>query len=108
MNSMKSQMVVTSLANSDRFIRLTPEKLIQRLVNRQQHLLALRVSEYLRLPTDRIYIHWACMKVRMSADNEDTICRMVVAKLTGKRGISFEEIARTAYDEGRGRLATEV
>ncbi|KAG0131707.1 vacuolar sorting-associated protein 16 (Vps16) [Tuber indicum] len=92
----------------EQFIRLTPEKLIQRLVNRQQHLLALRVSEYLRLPTDRIYIHWACMKVRMSADDEDTICRMVVAKLTGKRGISFEEIARTAYDEGRGRLATQL
>ncbi|CUS14045.1 unnamed protein product [Tuber aestivum] len=92
----------------DQFIQLTPEKLIQRLVNRQQHLLALRVSEYLRLPTDRIYIHWACMKVRMSADDEDAICRMVVAKLTGKRGISFEEIARTAYDEGRGRLATQL
>ncbi|KAF8533406.1 Vps16, N-terminal region-domain-containing protein [Trichophaea hybrida] len=92
----------------EQFIRLTPEKLIQRLVNRQQHLLALRVSEHLRLPTDRIYIHWACMKVRMSSDDEDTICRMVVAKLNGKRGISFEEIARTAYDEGRGRLATQL
>lgn len=92
----------------EQFIRLTPEKLIQRLVNRQQHLLALRVSEYLRLPTDRIYIHWACMKVRLSQDDEDSICRMVVMKLTGKRGISFEEIARTAYDEGRGRLATQL
>lgn len=92
----------------EQFIRLTPEKLIQRLVNRQQHLLALRVSEYLRLPTDRIYIHWACMKVRLSKDDEDSICRMVVMKLTGKRGISFEEIARTAYDEGRGRLATQL
>jgi DNA-binding ferritin-like protein (Dps family) len=47
----------------EQFIRLTPEKLIQRLVNRQQHLLALRISEHLRLPTNRIYIHWACMKV---------------------------------------------
>ncbi|KAL7272754.1 Vacuolar protein sorting-associated protein 16 [Rhizina undulata] len=92
----------------EQFVRLTPEKLIQRLVNRQQHLLALRVSEYLRLPTDRIYIHWACMKVRMSTDEEDSICRTVVSKLNGKRGISFEEIARTAYDEGRGRLATQL
>ncbi|KAA8914859.1 Vps16, N-terminal region-domain-containing protein [Sphaerosporella brunnea] len=92
----------------EQFIRLTPEKLIQRLVNRQQHLLALRVSEHLRLPTDRIYIHWACMKVRQSSDDEDSICRMVVSKLMGKRGISFEEIARTAYEEGRGRLATQL
>jgi len=48
------------------------------------------------------------MKVRVSTDDEDTICRAVVAKLNGKHGISFEEIARTAYDEGRGRLATQV
>ena len=33
---------------------------------------------------------------------------MVVSKLKGKRGISFEEIARTAYDEGRGHLATKL
>ncbi|KAI5811091.1 Vps16, N-terminal region-domain-containing protein [Peziza echinospora] len=92
----------------EQFLRLTPEKLIQRLLNRQQHLLALKISEYLRLPTDKIYIHWACLKVRVSTDDEDTICRTVVARLDGKHGISFEEIARTAYDEGRGRLATQL
>ncbi|KAI9760862.1 MAG: Kinesin [Chaenotheca gracillima] len=92
----------------DQFIRLTPERLIQRLINRQEYLLALRISEYLRLPTDRIYIRWASQKVRVSSDNEDNICRLIIQKLEGKRGISFEEIARAAYDEGRGRLATEL
>ncbi|KAH0547552.1 hypothetical protein FGG08_000277 [Glutinoglossum americanum] len=92
----------------DQFNRLTPEKLVQRLVNRHEYLLALRISEYLRLPTDRIYIHWACQKVRVSTDDEETICRLIVQKLTGKRGISFEEIARAAHDEGRGRLATQL
>ncbi|KAF8446468.1 Vps16, N-terminal region-domain-containing protein [Terfezia claveryi] len=92
----------------EQFLRLTPEKLIQRLLNRQHHQLAVKISEYLRLPTEKIYIHWACMKVRVSTDDEDTICRAVVAKLNGKHGISFEEIARTAYDEGRGRLATQL
>ena len=29
-------------------------------------------------------------------------------RLAGKRGVSFEEIARAAYDEGRTRLATEL
>lgn len=48
------------------------------------------------------------MKVKVSTGDEDTICRTVVAKLSGKHGISFEEIARTAYEEGRGRLATQV
>jgi hypothetical protein len=92
----------------DQFVRLTPERVIQRLTNRHEYQLALRVSEYLNLPSDRIYVHWASQKVRVSADDEETICRAVVQKLNGKPGISFEEIARAAYDEGRGRLATEL
>jgi hypothetical protein len=92
----------------DQYIRLTPEKLVRRLVNRQDYLLALRVSEYLHLPVDRIYVHWARQKVRTSTLNEDMICEEIVRKLNGKRGISFEEVARAAYDEGRGKLATEL
>ncbi|KAI9683849.1 MAG: hypothetical protein M1829_004183 [Trizodia sp. TS-e1964] len=92
----------------DQFVRLTPERLIQRLINRGEYLLALRLSEYLRLPTDKIYVHWASQKVRVSSDDEDSICRMIVQKLDGKAGISFEKIARAAYDEGRARLATEL
>ncbi|KAJ5050670.1 uncharacterized protein L3040_002545 [Drepanopeziza brunnea f. sp. 'multigermtubi'] len=92
----------------EQFLRLTPEKLVQRLINRREYLLALRISSYLRLPTDRIYVSWASQKVRVGSEDEDTICRLIVEKLAGKRGISFEEIARAAYDEGRGRLATEL
>ncbi|KFY51994.1 hypothetical protein V496_08707 [Pseudogymnoascus sp. VKM F-4515 (FW-2607)] len=92
----------------EQFLRLTPEKLIERLINRREYLLALRISSYLRLPTDRIYVHWASQKVRVSSEDEATICRLIVEKLANKRGISFEEIARAAYDEGRGRLATEL
>ena len=92
----------------EQLLRLTPEKLVRRLINRREYLLALRISSYLRLPTDRIYVHWASQKVRTSSEDEDTICRLIVEKLAGKRGISFEEIARAAYDEGRGRLATEL
>jgi len=92
----------------EQFLRLTPEKLIERLINRKEHLLALRISSYLRLPTDRIYVHWASQKVRVSSEDEATICRLIVEKLANKRGISFEEIARAAYDEGRGHLATEL
>jgi vacuolar protein sorting-associated protein 16 len=92
----------------EQFLRLTPENLVKRLINRREYLLALRISTYLRLPTDRIYVHWASQKVRAGSEDEDTICRLIVEKLAGKRGISFEEIARAAYDEGRGRLATEL
>lgn len=92
----------------EQYRRLTPEKLIERLLNRNEYLLALRVSEYLRLPSDRIYVHWASQKVRTSTEDEESICRLIVKKLQGKRCISFEEIARAAYDEGRDRLATEL
>ncbi|EMC97761.1 hypothetical protein BAUCODRAFT_66530 [Baudoinia panamericana UAMH 10762] len=92
----------------EQYLRLTPERLVQRLVNRQMYLLALKVSEYLHLPVDRIYVHWARQKVRSSRTDEDSICAEIVQKLNGKRGISFEEVARAAYDEGRGKLATDL
>lgn len=92
----------------DQYMRLTPERLIQRLLNRREHLLALKISEHLNLPMDRIYVHWARQKVRSSTGDEEDICAEIVQRLQGKRGISFEEIAQAAYEEGRGKLATEL
>jgi hypothetical protein len=92
----------------EQYVRLTPERLIQRLVNRQEYLLALKISEYLHLPVDRIYVHWARQKVRSSSGDESAMCEKIVNKLKGTRGISFEEIARAAFDEGRGKLATDL
>lgn len=92
----------------DQYRRLTPEKLVERLTNRNEYLLALRVASYLHLPTSHIHGHWAQQKVRVSTDTEEQICSLIVKKLHGKPGISFEEIARAAYDEGRVRLATEL
>lgn len=92
----------------DQYQRLGPEGLIARLLNRHEYLLALRIAGYLRLPTDKIYVHWASAKVRAGTEDDDTICQLIVDKLSGKPGISFESIAHAAYDEGRGRLATEL
>lgn len=92
----------------EQYQRLTPDGLILRLLNRHEYLQALRIAGYLHLPTDKIYVHWASAKVRTGGEDDDTICRLVVDKLSGKPGISFEAIARAAYDEGRGRLATEL
>lgn len=92
----------------EQYLRLSPAKLIQRLINRHEYLLAIRVSEYLRLSTDKIYIHWASQKVRTSSEDEDAICKTVVQKLSDKKGVSFETIARAAYDEGRRNLATQL
>ncbi|KAL8929102.1 MAG: hypothetical protein Q9172_000645 [Xanthocarpia lactea] len=92
----------------DQYRRLTSEKLIQRLINRHEYLLAIRLSDYLRLPANKIHVHWASQKVRTSTEDEDTICNTVVNKLNNKPGISFEVVARAAYDEGRSHLATQL
>lgn len=92
----------------EQYHRLTPEKIIQRLLQRHNYLLALKIAGYLKLPTDRIYVHWASTKVRIGAEDDEAICRLVVERLSGKPGISFEEIARAAHHEGRNRLATEL
>lgn len=92
----------------DQYQRLTPESLIERLINRREYQLVICLSQYLHIPTNKIYVHWACQKVRNSAADESTICKAVVTKLSNKRGISFETIARAAYDEGRAHLATEL
>lgn len=92
----------------DQYNRLTPERLVQRLVNRQEFLLALKVSEFLHLPVDKIYVSWARQKVLSSNTDDDAVYAEIVNKLNGTRGVSFEEVARAAYQEGRDKLATEL
>ncbi|KAL3432443.1 Vps16, N-terminal region-domain-containing protein [Aspergillus tetrazonus] len=92
----------------DQYMRLTPEKLIERLVNRRNYLLAIRISEYLQLPADKIYVHWASSKVKVSTVDDEAVCKLIVQRLDGKPGISFEAIAQAAYDDGRSHLATQL
>ncbi|KIV87870.1 hypothetical protein PV11_03388 [Exophiala sideris] len=92
----------------EQYVRLTSERLIARLVNRREYLLAIKLSEYLHLPLNKIYVHWASQKVRSASGDDDTIREMVVDRLRGKHGVSFENIARAAYDEGRSHLATTL
>ncbi|KAI8983029.1 Vps16, N-terminal region-domain-containing protein [Pilobolus umbonatus] len=88
--------------------RLGPEVLIDRLINRNHHLLAIRIAEYLKLRTNKILIHWACEKIKSSTEDEEAICRTIVDKLSKKPGLSYAEIAKTAHDAGQTRLATKL
>ncbi|CAI7582263.1 unnamed protein product [Penicillium pancosmium] len=92
----------------EQYLRLTPEGLIERLISRHEYMLAIRISEYLEIPADRIYVHWASQKVRVSTVDDEAVCKLIVQRLEGKPGISFETIAQTAYDEGRTYLATKL
>ncbi|KAL9113155.1 MAG: hypothetical protein Q9227_002767 [Pyrenula ochraceoflavens] len=92
----------------EQYLRLGPEGLISRLLSRHEYLLALKLSDFLHLAPDKIYVHWASQKVRTSTVEDDAICALIVQRLNDKTGISFETIARAAYDEGRSHLATQL
>lgn len=92
----------------EQYLRLTPEGLIERLISRHEYLLAIRISEYLQVPADRVYVHWASQKVRVSTVDDEAVCKLIVQRLEGRPGISFEIIAQAAYDEGRSHLATQL
>lgn len=97
----------------EQFNSLTAKGLVNRLVNRHQHLIAYRICEYLKLRPENVLVEWACAKVRGSKDDEETLCRIIVSKLTAASkqsggGISYATIAKTASDVGQSRLATRL
>jgi hypothetical protein len=95
----------------DQYRFQTPSVLIDRLVNLHHHLLAFRICTYLGLKPDRVLIHWACAKVRLppaSGVTDAAIADQIVEKLSSCPGISFAEIAATAYQAGRAALATAL
>ncbi|KAI8809803.1 Vps16, N-terminal region-domain-containing protein [Cladochytrium replicatum] len=88
--------------------RLTPDILVNRLVNRHHHLLALRLCEYLQIKKDRVMIHWACAKIKKAVEDEETLSRLIVEKLGTDRGVSYAEVAKTAFQSGQSKLATKL
>ncbi|KNC51588.1 vacuolar protein sorting-associated protein [Thecamonas trahens ATCC 50062] len=90
------------------YLELTPQVLINRLVNRHHHLLAYRICEFLELPTDRVLVHWACAKIVRGMGTDHELCQAIVEKLAPVKGISYVEIAETAFRRGHTELATSL
>lgn len=86
-------------------VHLTPKRLIDRLLIRRMHALTFKCAEYLNLPNEHIYVHWACTKIKKSDQDDETLCNDITVALKNVPGIRYEEIARTAYNEGRTSLA---
>lgn len=99
------QIDVGLLISYTQLASLTPEKLIDRLLLRRQHLLAFKCTQFLKIPQHKVFVHWACSKIRVSQSDDETVCREIVARLSNLNGVSYEEIAKTAYEEGRTKLA---
>lgn len=93
------------LMDYQQLLELTPRALIDRLLMRKLHHLAFRCAEYLRLPTEDIYVHWACSKIRASPQDDETLFQQLIPRLTAKSGIMYDQIAATAFEEGRTKLA---
>mmetsp|Transcript_39765 Transcript_39765/g.100212 ORF Transcript_39765/g.100212 Transcript_39765/m.100212 type:complete len:824 (-) Transcript_39765:9-2480(-) len=79
--------------------------LVDRLAMRRHHLLAFRICTYMSLKPDQVLINWARAKV-LSKDDDDRVCKLVVEKLQQVPGISYAEIASTAFNSNKLRLAT--
>lgn len=104
------QFDVGMLIDYPQLLKIGPKKLVERLLIRKMHQMAFQVAQHLRLPVENIYVHWACTKIRISDhDSKDAdICKAIVDKLDNITGISYEQIAKTAYTEGRTELAVTL
>ncbi|KAJ7276065.1 Vps16, C-terminal region-domain-containing protein [Mycena haematopus] len=104
------------------YIYTSPSHLITRLTARNMHLLALRISTYLSVKPDAVLKHWASAKIMRSrptatgtgkeADlgGDEDVCKLIVDKFEqlGGAGVSYAEIAKRAWEVGRGGLATKL
>ncbi|XP_058101113.1 protein VACUOLELESS1 [Magnolia sinica] len=85
---------------------LTAPVLIGRLINAHQHLLALRISEYLSLNQEVVIMHWACAKITSSLSIPDAaLLEILHDKLKLCKGISYAAVAAHADNSGRRKLA---
>jgi vacuolar protein sorting-associated protein 16 len=88
------------------FKLLGADALIDRLISRHHHLLAWRICQYLKVKGDRVLVNWACAKVRAASGDPASLCKLIVDRLSTVPGISYAEIASTAYRSGSPALAT--
>ncbi|CAM9402118.1 unnamed protein product [Chrysoparadoxa australica] len=94
---------------SVQYDRMTPEVLIQRLLACQQHLLAFKVCEALKIPQHGVVVDWACRRLTSPGAMEisdSKMCDMITTKLAPLGSVSYADIARTADSLGRRSLAT--
>ena len=97
----------------DEYIVTPPSVLVDHLLSRNLHLLALRISRHLGLKPDPVLKHWAAVKIarsRSGEEEDEETCAAIVDKFAkeGGRGVTYADIARKAYEAGRVKLATMV
>ena len=106
LNCLRNFDVGLPLTNTQ-YEKLTSYVLIDRLLLRNQHFLALKICEYLMLSKSKVLIHWACCKVRESGSNvsDFELKNIIRNKLSADKNISYSDIARAADLAGKRNLA---
>lgn len=88
---------------------LSPSALIERLLARNQHMLALSTCQLLGMAQDQTLIHWACARVRGCVVNstlDEQLRDTIEARLSTQQcSVSYTQVAATADMIGRRRLA---
>ena len=90
---------------------LGADALVDALAAQGQHLLALRIAEYLSLPEAgrRVVQQWAVAKVQGNPNAPDlAILETILGKLGAMPGASFASVAEGAFRAGRQRLAAAL
>ncbi|GME93557.1 unnamed protein product [Ambrosiozyma monospora] len=79
------------------------------LLKLKLHYLSLKICEFLNLSVyDQIIVDWSCSKIRSSINlTDDDILKQIISKLKVKT-ISFDQISRVAYQEGRLNLSIKL
>mmetsp|Transcript_24810 Transcript_24810/g.83390 ORF Transcript_24810/g.83390 Transcript_24810/m.83390 type:complete len:854 (-) Transcript_24810:131-2692(-) len=86
---------------------LQPATIIDRLVSRGKHALALSVAHYLGHATDRVALHWACAKIKKlspTSMTDEALRDALRGKLSG-HDVPYSQLASAAHAAGRRRLA---
>ena len=97
------------LLTAQQYELLGPQRLLLRLLAQQQHLLALRLSEFLRLPRMQAAVvhHWGRCKIHSVAasHSDESLHAALLRKLRACPAASHAELAAEAHRVGRRSLA---
>jgi len=92
--------------------RLGQATLIDRLINRRLFPLALKICDFLQLPSiegsSRVLAHWAIYKVETSTEDDSACARAVSSRLGLRADISYSDIAEKAAECGKKQLAIQL
>ncbi|CAH1635593.1 unnamed protein product [Spodoptera littoralis] len=84
--------------------------LLERLIRRRLHCLAVHIASYLQLKDGRTRVlsDWACYKVTQPHLDNESAAREIGDKLRNVPGISYTTIAMKAAEKGRKALAIKI